>query len=64
MRRTLGLRKETLAELTADDLAVVQGASVHVTIDTFLTQICVPLAQAVVKAVHDGVTRFSVVECP
>jgi len=63
MRRALGLRRETLAELTAGDLAVVQGASVHVTIDTFLTQICLPLAYAVLDTVHDGVTRLSVVDC-
>ncbi|HEX8004069.1 MAG TPA: hypothetical protein VF519_15380 [Mycobacteriales bacterium] len=64
MRRSLTLRKDTLAELTPGDLAAVGGASVHVTIDTFLTQICVPLVLAVYGTVHDGVTRLSVVECP
>ena len=61
--RTLTLRKEALADLTPGDLAQVSGASVHVTIDTFLTQICVPLTLAIVNAVHDGVTRFTVVDC-
>jgi len=63
MRRTLTLRGETLSELTPGDLAVVHGASVHFTIDGYLTQICTPLATAILKTVHDGVTRLTVVEC-
>lgn len=63
MRRTLTLRGETLSELTPGDLAVVHGASVHFTIDTFLTQFCTPLATAVIQTVQGAVTRLTVVEC-
>lgn len=63
MAKKLVLRKETLAELTSDDLALVRGGTVGYTIDTFLTQICVPLATAVADAVTQIPTRLTVVDC-
>lgn len=59
----LTLRKDTLTELTSDDLAGVAGGSVHVTIDTYPTHICWPLATAVVATVRQATTKLTVVDC-
>ena len=64
MRRPLTLRRDRLHELSADELATVDGASVHFTIDTFLTQICVPLTMAIADAAYGAATRLSAVDCP
>jgi len=52
--RTLALRKETLAELTSDDLATVHGGSLH------LTMICAALTEKVVDTVRDVLTPLSI----
>jgi len=63
MTPRLSLRKETLAELTSSDLAAVNGASVHFTIDTFLTQFCTPLATAIVQTVQNATHEMTLLEC-
>ncbi|HEV2890190.1 MAG TPA: hypothetical protein VGX28_07410 [Frankiaceae bacterium] len=61
--RPLVLRREPLTELTPGDLAAVQGASVHFTIDTFLTQICTLVATAVLNATKQATGELTLVEC-
>lgn len=63
MSRRLVLRRETLAELTPSDLASVQGASVHGTIDTYLTYVCFLIVNAFVNATKEATHQATLLEC-
>lgn len=64
MRRPLELRREPLSDLTPGDLAAVNGASVHFTIDTYLTWICTALLTATIAATKQATGELTLVECP
>lgn len=61
--RPLTLRRESLGDLTPGDLAAVHGASVHFTIDTFVTQLCTPIAMALLNATKQATGELTLVEC-
>jgi hypothetical protein len=61
MKRTLTLDKETLAELSPNDLAGVRGGGYS--FDNCLTWICGPLAAALLHAATELPARLTVADC-
>ena len=57
MKRRLELRKETLSELTADELARVHGGGPS--FDGCPTQICTPLLTVIIGAATKAVTELT-----